>query len=143
MINVPTEADWRSEPWCLDAASAYEHFHGKTTAKAVELFAENALYYQEDVLFMPSRVFGYYACAYAEYLMSDAAQGDSAGASAFISLLEFKAEWKPDDVRAIWPELQPLLERLAREQDWFDSLPGIYGDFRTRIQALAAFGFLA
>jgi hypothetical protein len=140
-MDVPTEADWRNEPWCLDAAVAYEHFHGKTTAEAVQLFEQNALYYQEDVLFMPSRAFGYYARAYAEYLMSEAAQGDSDGASAFISLLKFKAQWKPEDVRPIWPELRPLLERLANEQDRFDAIPEIYGDFRTRIQTLAAFGF--
>lgn len=140
-MNVPTEADWRSEPWCLDAASAYEHFHGKTTAEAAQLFAENALYYQEDAMFMPSRVFGYYARAYVEYLLSEAARGDSDGASAFVSLLEFKAEWKPEDVRPIWPELPPLLERLANEQDWFDAVPEIYGDFGTRIRLLAEFGF--
>ena len=28
-MNIPTEVEWLSEPWCLDAASAYEHFHGK------------------------------------------------------------------------------------------------------------------
>lgn len=143
MMNVPTEADWRREPWCIDVPYAYDHFHGKTMDEAMQLFAKNALYYQEDVLFMPSRVFGYYACVYAAYLISDAARGVSDGASAFISLLEFKAEWKPEDVRPIWPELRPLLERLTNEQDWFEALPEIYGDFRTRIQALAAFGFLA
>ena len=58
-VNAPTEADCRSEPWCFDAASAYEHFYGKTAAKAMQLFAQNALYYQEDAMFMPSRAFGY------------------------------------------------------------------------------------
>jgi len=59
-MDIPTEDDWRSEPWDLDVEYAYSNFHGKTMAEAIQLFEENALRHEEDVLFMPSRVFGYY-----------------------------------------------------------------------------------
>jgi len=60
-MNVPTEDDWRSsEPRGLDEECAYENFHGKTVGEAVRLFEENSIRYQEDLMYMPRRVFGYY-----------------------------------------------------------------------------------
>ena len=59
-MSIPTEADWRSERWDLDVAHAYGHFFGKSIAEALDLFAEDALTYQEDILFMPFLCFRYY-----------------------------------------------------------------------------------
>ena len=69
--EIPTEADWRSEPWDLDIPHAYQHFAGKSHEQAVELFQENAIYYQEDVMFMPRKCFPFYLRAYMEYLLSN------------------------------------------------------------------------
>ena len=80
-MNPPDEDDWRSEEWCLDTEWAYKHFLREDQEEAVQLFEENAIIYQEAVMFMPSRVFGYYLQAYITYLMSQAAKGDSDGAS--------------------------------------------------------------
>lgn len=55
--HIPTEADWRSEPWDLDVPHAYQHFVGKSHEQAVALFQENALLNQEDVMFMPRACF--------------------------------------------------------------------------------------
>lgn len=140
-MNVPTEDDWRSEPWDLDVGWAYENFYGKTLEEAVRLFEENALHYQEDVLNMPSRVFGYYLRAYIVYLMSEAARSDSDGASCFVSLINLKAEHKPDDLIPLGPEIEPVLKKLAEEQDHFGADWVIYGSFRAQIHAIVQRGF--
>ncbi len=140
-MNVPTEDDWRSEPWGLDTAWAYENFHGKTKEEAVQLFEENALFYQEHLLYMPNRVFGYYLKTYITYLMSDVAKGDSDGASCFISLISFKAKYKCDDIMGLWPEIEPVLKKLADQQNDFDADWVIYGSFRSRIHEIVQRGF--
>ena len=142
-MHVPSEDDWRSEEWSLDTGWAYKNFHGKTTEEAVQLFKENALIYQEDVMYMPSRVFGYYLKAYIKYLMSDAAKGDSDGASCFISLINFKAEYKRDDIVPLWLEIEPVLKRLAEKQDDFDAGWAAYGSFRSRVHEIVQRGFSA
>lgn len=142
-INVPSEDDWRSEEWGLDAEWAYRKFHGKTMEEAVRLFEDNAMVCQEDVMFMPSRVFAYYLRAYMAYLMSDAAKGDSDGASCFISLINFKAEHKRDDIDPLWPEIEPVLRRLAEQQEDFDAEWVCYGSFRSRIHDIVQRGFTA
>jgi hypothetical protein len=140
-MNVPTEDDWRSEVWSLDTEWAYKNFHGKTAEEAVPLFEESALIYQEDLTYMPSRVFGYYLKAYITYLMSAAARGDSDGASCFISLINFRIEHKRDDIIPLWPEIEPVLKKLAEHQDDFEAEWVIYGSFRARIHEIVRQGF--
>lgn len=140
-MQIPTEDDWHSEEWCDDTPWAYKHFYGKTIEEAVELFTENALGYFEDVMFMPSRVFGYYLTAYANYLMSDAARGDSDAANGFISLIDARATDKPADLARVWPEVEPVLRRLAERQSDFDADWLIYGSFRSRIHEIVLRGF--
>jgi hypothetical protein len=142
-MNVPTEDDWRSEEWGLDTACAYKHFHGKTVDEAVHLFEENALVYYEDVMYMPSRVFGYYLQAYIIYLMSDAARGDSDGASCFISLVNFKSEHDRYNIIPLWPEIEPVLKKLTEHQNDFDAEWLPYGSFRSRINEIIQRGFSA
>ncbi|MDR3638194.1 MAG: hypothetical protein P4L84_30600 [Isosphaeraceae bacterium] len=140
-MDIPTEDDWRSEPWHLDLDWAYKNFHGKTFAEAVRLFEDNALVYQEDVMYMPGRVFRYYGRAYIAYLLSDTARGDSDGASCFIGLINHKAEFQPDDIRPLWSEIEPVLHKLAEHQDEFgaDWMP--YRSFRARIHEIVQRGF--
>ncbi len=142
-MEIPTEDDWRSEPWGIDTPRAYAHFYGTSFDKAVSLFEENAFYYQEDVMFMPSRVFPFYVRAYSAYLMSEAARGDSDGASCFITLLQHKSEHYRYDLVPIWPEVEPVLRRLAENQDFFDAEWNPYRSFRSRIHEIVQRGFRA
>ncbi|WP_422929298.1 hypothetical protein [Singulisphaera sp. PoT] len=140
-MNIPTEDDWRSEPWHEDLAWAYKHFRGKTLDEAVMLFEENSLLYQDAVMYMPRRVFGYYLGAYLRYLLSDAARGDSDGASGFITLIHHKAGHQREDLVPVWNEVEPVLRRLAEHQDDFGAEWAIYGCFRTRIREIVKLGF--
>jgi hypothetical protein len=135
-LLVPGLEDWHSEPWCLDAKAAFEHFHGKTIAEAVRLFEDNSLYYQEDVMFMPSRVFGYYLFAYAMYLLSDAAADDLDGASCFIVLIDHKARMQQADIVPIWNDVRQILEHLAANYGFYGASPEIYGSFRARCETI-------
>lgn len=142
-MNIPTEADWRSEDWegDLDTEWAYREFHGKTMEEAVRLFEDNALRCSENLIYMPNRVFGFYLKAYITYLMSDAAVGDSNGASCFIGLIRLRAESKRDDIIPLWPEIEPMLKYLAEHQERFEAEWIIYGCFRSQIHEIVQLGF--
>jgi hypothetical protein len=132
--NIPTEADWRSEPWDLDIPYAYKNFAGKSHEQAVALFQQNALCYQEDVMFMPRACFLFYIHAYIDYLLSDVSRGDADGANCFFSLVESRA----NDIRgnaAVHSTVERVLRHLATRQEWYDADPAIYGDFGERAVA--------
>lgn len=134
MADIPTDKDWRSEVWCLDVPYAYEHFFGKSIDEAVKLFENNALTYQEDLMFMPAACFRYYLRAYTQYLLSDACRGDSDGASCFFGLIEVRhveIAGCDDETRS---QVDAVLDRLASSQEWFDADEEIYGDFRSEAE---------
>ncbi len=134
-MNIPTNEDWRSEPSNLDAQCAYEHFFGKSLKESASLFVDNALYYQEDLMFMPVACFFFYAHAYIDYLVSDQSEGDADGASSLFGLVEVR---KGDILRAppyLRERIRALLQRLANRQAWYDAEPQIYGDFKVKSEA--------
>ena len=130
--NIPSESDWRSEPWCIDTPDAYKHFQGKSRKDAVELFVENALCYQEDIMFMPEVCFRYYIHSYIDYLCSEQSVGCSDAASCFFGIVEVR---KDDIVRAdsdLWKRILDMLKRLASHQSWYAADTKIYGNFIER-----------
>ena len=72
----------------LDERKACKHFLGKTVDEAVRLFEENALFYQEDLMFMGPVAFQYYVPAFVRYI--DSAVGDSDAVNCFVGLLEHR-----------------------------------------------------
>lgn len=132
--NIPTEADWRSEPWDLDIPYAYKNFAGKSHEQAVALFQENALCYQEDVMFMPRACFLFYIYAYIDYLLSAASQGDADGANCFFSLVKSRANDIRENPAAVLM-VERVLRHLASRQEWYDADSTIYGDFAERAAA--------
>ena len=129
--NIPTEADWRSERWCLDAEHAYWNFVGKSHDEAVALFKDNAIRYQEDVVFMPSACFPFYCRAYMAYLMSPDSKNDSDGASCFFTLVDCRL----DEIRAdktLKAEVIACLKHIATRQAFYEADVGIYGAFAER-----------
>ena len=131
-MNIPTEIDWRSEPWDLDIPYAYKHFFGKDLQEAFDLFVDNSLYDQEDIMFMPLPCFRYYVLAYTNYLLSEQSKGDSDGASCFFGLVECRK----DDIRSSSEQLVAqiiiTLKNLHENQEWYDADENIYGNFKDR-----------
>ena len=131
---IPSDADWRSEPWSLDTECAYEHFFGKSLPEAIALLEENALYYEEDLMFMPAQCLRFYIDAYMDYLLSDRSVGDSDGASSFFGLVEVRCE----DIKAFSSNtvqsVKSVLNRLASQQTSYDAAPEIYGSFEKKAE---------
>ena len=110
----------------------YKDFYGKGLSEAFEMFVENALNYQEDIMFMPLPCFQYYVHAYIDYLLSEKSKGDSDGASCFFGVVEIREA----DIRASSDELRlrisDLLRHIGKKQDWYAALPEVYGDFAAK-----------
>lgn len=127
--SVPSRAEWGEiDPDDLDANSALQTFLNKSFAAAQAMFAENALYFQEDLQSMPAAAFNYYAPALTAYLTSDSAKGDADGASSFLHTLIWVLKTRPD---VVMPETREILisaaERISRNQVYFDAQTSIYG----------------
>jgi hypothetical protein len=135
MDKPPSENDWRSEPWCLDAKAAYERFNGATLDEAFRMISEDALNRQEDLMFMPAICFRYYLPAYLSYLTSDAARGDSDGASCVFGLIDYRL----DDLSVDAVLLRTTAETIAyvgERQEWYDADAEIYGSFERKASRL-------
>lgn len=129
MLEIPTESDWRSEPWCLDAEHAYKKLAGKSRKETVELFHENSLAYQEDIMFMPFACFPFYANAYIDYLRSDLAKDDSDGASCFFGLIDVRIQDISKTENGFPESVIETLKHLGENQNWYDAEESIYGSF--------------
>jgi len=131
-MTIPTEAEWRSEPWDLDIPYAYKHFFGKGLEDAFALFVEDSLCHQEDIMFMPVACFRYYVVAYTNYLLSESSKGDSDGANCFFGIIECRK----DDIRQasefVLERIITTLRKLQDNQEWYDADEAIYGSFQDR-----------
>jgi hypothetical protein len=133
-MKIPDEEDWRNDYGDLDVAGARRNFFGINLEQAEQLFRNNALCYQEDIVFMPFTCFRYYIEAYVSYLLSDASKGDSDGASCFFGLIECRKE----DIILLSTEtkcrIRRVLDRLATGQEYFDAPIDIYKSFPKRAE---------
>jgi hypothetical protein len=93
---------------------------------------ENAIYYEEDMVWMPRPCFRFYVLAYTNYLMSESSRGDHDGANCFFGLVECRK----DDIRGsselVIGEIAKTLEKLKDGQGWYDAPEEIYGSFNDR-----------
>lgn len=131
-MKIPDENDWRNDHGDLDVACAHKNFFGLSLDEAENRFRENALSYQEDVVFMPRACFVYYLHAYLNYLLSSDSRGDSDGASCFFGLVECRSHdfaLLPADALA---KVHLVLDRLGTRQGYFDAEEYIYGSFATK-----------
>ncbi|MEK8035082.1 hypothetical protein AACH06_30055 [Ideonella sp. DXS29W] len=90
-----------------------------------------------ELLFMPRRAFQYYVQAFAEFVMSSAAEGDSDSASPFLNLLVARERRDPGSVAQVYAALRPTVEHVAANQEYYDADPNIYGSFSDKAKELA------
>lgn len=135
-MQMPGKKDWGDNLLDLDVGQAYRHFSGKDMEAAIQLFVEDALTYQEDIMFMPVACFRYYVHAYISYLLSPKSQGNSDGASCFFGLVRVRM----DDIRNSDPDLvervKEVLVRLRDNQKWYKAPKEIYGSFQSKAESL-------
>lgn len=127
--SIPAEKDWENWKDDLDTRCAYRQFGGKSLSEAADLFVENALYYQEDLYWMPKIPFRFYLRAYSKYLLSDRSIGDSDGASCYLRLIRAKLATDPDHILDIFESIFPSVQHVAKNQARYDADKEIYGDF--------------
>jgi len=132
-MNIPTETDWGGAKLHGDEGYAFRHFAGKSLSEAQKLFEKDALTYQEDLTWMPMKPFKFYLRAFMDYLDSEESEGDSDGASCFISLISQKLGTESDYLTELWPRIEESLEAIKSKQDWYQADEDIYGDFTRRV----------
>ena len=130
-MKIPSKKEWGViEKDNLDAEWAFKQFAGKSLDDAEKMFRENALYYQEDLLSMPSVAFNFYAPVFAKYILSEYAESDSDGASSFLHMI---IELLQMNRTLATPETLKLLLNTAKtvsnKQNYYDANIDIYGEF--------------
>jgi hypothetical protein len=128
--NVPGRAEWSGYEQDPDAAYAFKLFFGKATHEIAQHFAHGqGIERASELQFMPRKAFQYYVFAFAEYLMSTGAAGDSDAASPFLHLLLERERLDPGSVSEVFADLAPIVEFVAANQAHFDADANIYGSF--------------
>ena len=100
-MRTPTQAEINVYD-SLDERAACDHFLGKTLDEAEALFAENALYYQEDLMWMGPKAFRFYV--FAAIRCIETTQNPEM-VSGLAGVLEFRLEYERQ-------ELEPIAEPL-------------------------------
>ena len=127
---IPGEAEWAGHEGDLDARYAHDKLFGKSIEQVQRLFGEtDVLSRAEDLHFMPRAAFQYYVFAFAQFLLSERASGESDAASSFLQLLIARESEESGCVSDIYAELKPTVEFVASHQDRFDADLDIYGSF--------------
>ena len=135
--RIPGHAEWRGYENDLDVKWAHDLLFGKSIDEVQGLFGENrSIERADELLFMPRIPFQYYVLAFAKFVTSEAARGDSDSASSFLNLLIGREERDPGSVAQIAEELADAVEFVASRQQWFDAKPEIYGSFKAKEQRL-------
>jgi hypothetical protein len=120
----------------LDERTAAAHFLGKNLQQAEELFRENFLYYQEDLMWMGPKAFCYYVPAAVAYLISAASDGDSDAASSFCGVLEFRLDDDREAMLPVFAHLRGALEFIISNYAKYGCDLAIDGDVASRYRTL-------
>ena len=135
--KIPGPEEWAGHQ-DIDARNVHAFWFGKSLDEVQQFFAGGrSIQRGNELLFMPRRAFQFYIFAFAQYVMSDAAVGDSDGASSFLLFLTAREKEDPGSVAQIYEQLQATIEFVAESQPRFDADHDVYGDFRERAAELA------
>lgn len=135
-MRLPTASEINPFPECLDGQCAVRHFLSKGLQEAEALFRENALYYQENLMFMGASAFRFYVHAYISYIRSEAAEHDSSAIHGLVALLEYRLEFEPEELAAVAKDLCAACEYIVEHYDRYGLILEAYGDLRPRLEVL-------
>jgi hypothetical protein len=136
--QLPIESDFiDSQSRDLDERHAVKMFLGKTRARAEEMFRQNFLFYQEDLTYMRPAAFRFYLIPAMQYLLSDAAAGDSDAASTFCHMLEHRLRTEPETLKQMKDVVLDAIRRILDSFARYACSPEIYGDVPARYRELA------
>ena len=135
-MDLPGLIDWGNiDEDDIRLQSTFDEFFGKSFSEAIAMFEYNALFYYEDLIPMPTVPFNFYAPAFVAYITSEAARGDAAGASCFLTMVLWMFETRSE---IIFPETKrqflDTAKAISSNQDFFcDKVAlSVYGRFTDR-----------
>jgi hypothetical protein len=82
----------------LDERTALDHFLGKSIEQAEQLFIENSMLYQEDLMWMGPKAFYFYLDSVLRYLQNPLSNGDDDFVVALVSTFEFRRDEEMLDI---------------------------------------------
>jgi hypothetical protein len=136
-MKIPGAEEWAGHT-DVDASNVHAFWFGKSLDEVQEFFSGGrSIQRTDELLFMPRRAFQFYIFAFTQYVMSEAAVGDSDGASSFFGVLIAREKGDPGSVAQIYDQLQPTLEFVAESQSRFNADHHVHGDFREKAAELA------
>jgi hypothetical protein len=139
---IPNEIDWRGYEKDLDVKYLYNLFFGKSIDEVLCYFENShSIERMDELLFAPRKVFQYYVLAFARYVLSEKAVGDSDSASSFFTLLKAREKRDSGSVKEIFDSLLKTVNFIANNQEYYDADISIYGDFKERAQEIRSMFF--
>ena len=144
--RLPTKDDFVPHPPNLDEVCAWEHFGGLTLDQAKARFAENALYYQEDFMFMGTKAFLYYFPVLDQYLRNAPDEENDDDHESWIISQCTRAQFEPetiDRLRPLIPAIVDLAEfvrdnvhRFGRDDSERQRVSGAWADLVRHIETI-------
>lgn len=135
-MTPPPSADWTIDPSNPRQQRAHQRFFGKTLAEVDAFFALNPILYHEDFWWMPAAPFRYYLQSYIRYLRSTHSQSDIDTARAFLILVGRLIRSDPERLQSVWDTVEPTLDYIAANQEWFDADPARDGSLHAIVNNL-------
>lgn len=130
--RIPDSQAWKGYEDDLDVKYFHDFAFGKTIDEIQDYFGQmRSIERADELLFSPRIVFQYYIQAFAKYVMSEKAKGDSESASPFLTLLLSREKKDVGSVKNIYHLLAKTIDFIAENQTYFDANIEIYGDFKS------------
>ncbi|MDB5297027.1 MAG: hypothetical protein JWO31_3010 [Phycisphaerales bacterium] len=99
------------------------------------MFRENALYYQEDLMWMGPVAFRFYVPAFIQYIDSVDSQGDADAINCFHGLIRFWLDHYHREVVPVLGSLAAACRYVLNHYDKFE-VPSVYGNLREEFEHL-------
>ncbi|MBX3451499.1 MAG: hypothetical protein KF777_18165 [Planctomycetaceae bacterium] len=120
----------------LDGRVACEHFLGKSLEEAEALFRDNAIHYEEDLMWMGPAAFRYYLQAVVQFVRSESASASPEFIAHFAKTLEFRLEYEPRELQPVAEQLVVLCRYVTENWSRFEAGCEAYDNVHARYETL-------
>jgi hypothetical protein len=120
----------------LDGRVACENFLGKSLDEALELFRENPLEYQSDLLWMGIVAFKFYLPAAIQFIKQETSGEHSDFVAHFSGTLESKLENESKELVSVANQLVDVCDYIIQNWQRFEEGAEAYGDVLARYNTL-------
>jgi hypothetical protein len=137
VAKIPGPEEWAGYGDDFESRETIAIWFGKSLDDMQPGFPDSqSIQRAHELLHMPRRVFQFYIFAFAQYVMSETAIGDSDAASCFLNNLVAREQYDPGSVAHVYERLAPTVDFVAGSQPRFDADHDIYGDFAEKAEIL-------